>query len=82
LWFHTKDIPGSHVILLTRGIEPPERTLHEAANLAAWHSKAREGSNVPVDYVQRRHVRKPAGAKPGYVIYDHHKTMYVTPAEP
>jgi len=82
LWFHTKDIPGSHVILLTRNTDPPETTLHEAANLAAYHSRARTSSNVPVDYVARRHVKKPAGAKPGYVIYDYHKTLYVTPVEP
>ncbi|MCL2498829.1 MAG: NFACT family protein [Defluviitaleaceae bacterium] len=82
IWLHTKDIAGSHVILMVRGAEVPERTLSEAANLAAYHSRAREGSNVPVDYVARKHVRKPAGAKPGYVIYDHHKTVYVTPKEP
>lgn len=82
IWLHTKDIAGSHVILITRGADVPERTLAEAANLAAWHSKARNSSNVPVDYVQRKHVRKPAGAKPGYVIYDFHKTLYVTPQEP
>ncbi|MCL2605164.1 MAG: NFACT family protein [Defluviitaleaceae bacterium] len=82
IWLHTKDIAGSHVILVTRGADIPERTLLEAANLAAYHSRAREGSNVPVDYVARKHVRKPAGAKPGYVIYDYHKTVYVTPHEP
>lgn len=82
LWFHTKDIPGSHVILLTRGTLPPERTVTEAANLAAYFSRARDGGNVPVDYVIRKHVRKPAGAKPGFVIYDHHKTIHVTPKEP
>ncbi|MCL2189497.1 MAG: NFACT family protein [Defluviitaleaceae bacterium] len=79
IWLHTKDIPGSHVILLTRGDEPSETAILFAANLAAYHSKARESSNVPVDYVARKHVRKPAGAKPGYVIYDYHKTVYVTP---
>ncbi|MCL2365034.1 MAG: NFACT family protein [Defluviitaleaceae bacterium] len=82
LWLHTKDIPGSHVILVTRGAEPPETTLREAANLAAWYSRARASTNVPVDYVARKHVRKPAGAKPGFVIYDYHKTVYVTPVEP
>jgi predicted ribosome quality control (RQC) complex YloA/Tae2 family protein len=82
LWFHTKDIAGSHVIVITRGTIPPERTLHEAANIAAYHSRARTGSNVAVDYTTRKNVRKPAGAKPGYVIYDHHKTLYVNPQEP
>ena len=81
LWFHTKDIPGSHVILITRGAEPSEEAVLQAASLAAYHSKARESSNVPVDYVMRKHVRKPAGAKPGFVIYDYHKTVYVTPHE-
>jgi len=82
IWLHTKDIAGSHVIIITGGAEPPEATILEAANLAAYYSKGRESSNVPVDYVQRRHVRKPGGAKPGYVIYDRHKTVYVTPATP
>ena len=82
VWLHTKDIPGSHVILVTRGADVPEATLREAANLAAWYSRARTSANVPVDYVARKNVRKPAGAKPGFVIYDHHKTLYVTPVEP
>jgi len=81
VWFHTKDIPGSHVILVTNGKEPPERAILEASNLAAWHSKARTSTNVPVDYVSKRNVRKPNGAKPGFVIYDGHRTVYVTPAE-
>jgi predicted ribosome quality control (RQC) complex YloA/Tae2 family protein len=82
IWLHTKDIAGSHVILITRGKEPTETALLEAANLAAYHSRAREGSNVPVDYVARKNVRKPTGAKPGFVVYDYHKTVYVTPTEP
>jgi len=79
IWLHTKDIAGSHVLIVTGGAVPPEATIIEAANLAAFYSKGRESSNVPVDYVQRRHVRKPNGAKPGFVIYDRHKTIYVTP---
>jgi len=82
IWMHTKDIAGSHVIIITGGAEPPESTILEGANLAAYYSKGRNSSQVPVDYVQRRHVRKPAGAKPGYVIYDRHRTVYVTPEEP
>lgn len=78
LWFHAKEIPGSHVILRVDG-EPTPTAVHEAALLAAYYSKARDSANVPVDYVPRRHVRKPAGAPPGFVIYDHHKTLYVTP---
>ena len=77
IWLHTKDIPGSHVIIVTGGKEPPHSTILEAAKLAAYHSKARNSSQVPVDYVQRRHVRKPNGAKPGFVIYDSHRTVYV-----
>jgi len=81
IWMHTKDIPGSHVIIITGGKEPPGTTILEGANLAAFHSKARNSAQVPVDYVVRRHVRKPNGAKPGFVIYDNYKTVYVTPVE-
>ena len=79
IWLHTKDIPGSHVILVTEGREVPQEILLKAAELAACYSKARNGSNVPVDYVAKKHVKKPNGARPGYVIYDYHKTVYVTP---
>ena len=82
IWMHTKDIAGSHVIISTGGKNPPESTILEAANLAAYYSRAKNSSQVPVDYVARKHVRKPAGAKPGFVIYDYHKTVYVTPQEP
>jgi predicted ribosome quality control (RQC) complex YloA/Tae2 family protein len=81
IWFHTKDIAGSHVILITGGKEPTETAILEAANLAAYNSRARASSQVPVDYVARKFVRKPSGAKPGFVIYDRHKTVYVTPKE-
>ncbi|WP_019533630.1 Rqc2 family fibronectin-binding protein [Paenibacillus ginsengihumi] len=76
-WLHTKDIPGSHVVI--RSPEFGEPTLSEAAMLAAYFSQARESSRVPVDYTRIRHVRKPGGAKPGFVIYDHQKTLFVTP---
>ena len=79
IWLHTKDIPGSHVLI--RSPECGEATLREAAVLAAYYSKAKDSSNVPVDYTQIRHVRKPSGAKPGFVIYDSQKTLYVTPDE-
>ncbi|MCL2528212.1 MAG: NFACT family protein [Defluviitaleaceae bacterium] len=82
IWLHTKDIAGSHVIIITGGVVPPESTIMEAANLAAYYSKGRNSSQVPVDYVQRKYVRKPNGAKPGFVIYDRHKTIYVSPVEP
>lgn len=82
LWLHTKDIAGSHVIIRTNGkSELPETTMEEAANLAAFYSKAKHGSMVPVDYTQRKHVKKPNGAKPGMVIYLTNRTIYITPDE-
>lgn len=77
IWLHTKDIPGSHVIIKSK--EPDETTLIEAAHLAAFYSKYRLSSQVPVDYVQVKHVKKPNGAKPGYVIYENQQTLFVTP---
>jgi len=77
LWFHTKDIPGSHVVI--RNTHPSERTIKEAAMLAAYYSKAKSSSQVPVDYTLIRHVKKPNGSKPGFVIYDNQTTLYVTP---
>ena len=79
LWFHTKDIPGSHVVI--RSKTPTEKSIVEAANLAAYFSKAKNSSSVPVDYTLIRHVKKPNGSKPGYVIYDNQQTVYVTPSE-
>ncbi|HCC00203.1 MAG TPA: hypothetical protein DEP42_03130, partial [Ruminococcaceae bacterium] len=79
VWFHTKDIPGAHVIVFADGQEVPERTLTQAAILAATNSKAGESAQVSVDYVQARYVKKPTGAKPGKVIYDHYHTAYVRP---
>ena len=79
VWFHTKNIPGSHVLVVTEGQTPPPRTLEQAAVLAALHSKAAGSAQVPVDYTEARHVRKPAGAKPGMVIYDSNHTAYVRP---
>lgn len=81
LWFHTKDIPGSHVILFTEGKSATEAAIFEAAALAAYHSKGRESENVPVDYTRVRHVKKPSGAKPGMVIFVDNKTVYVNPKE-
>ncbi|ADL07779.1 Rqc2 family fibronectin-binding protein [Thermosediminibacter oceani] len=79
IWVHVKDAPGSHVIIQTGGRKVDDDTILEACVLAAYYSKARNGSNVPVDYTLKKHVRKPPGAKPGFVIYDHHRTVYVTP---
>ena len=78
-WLHTKDIPGSHVVI--KGKDYGEKTLIEAAMLAAFFSKAKNSSQVPVDYTLIKHVKKPSGARPGYVIYDNQKTLYVTPDE-
>ena len=79
IWLHTKDIPGSHVIL--KCAQPSKEAMYEACMLAAWYSKARGSENVPVDYTPRKYVKKPAGAKPGMVIYTTNKTAYVTPDE-
>lgn len=79
LWFHTKNIPGSHVII--RGKNISESDIMEAAILAATFSKAQNSSNVPVDYTEIRNVKKPSGAKPGMVIYSTNKTIYVNPGE-
>ncbi|MFA3774668.1 NFACT RNA binding domain-containing protein [Bacillus safensis] len=79
IWLHTKDIPGSHVVI--RHQAPDEQTLLEAAQIAAYFSKAKESSSVPVDYTKIRHVKKPNGAKPGFVTYDQQQTLFVTPDE-
>lgn len=79
LWLHAKDIPGSHVVLRTEGTAPDEAAVQFAACLAAHFSKATASSNVPVDCAKRRHVKKPSGAKPGFVIYTNQRTLFVTP---
>ncbi|ANE47469.1 hypothetical protein SY83_15605 [Paenibacillus swuensis] len=78
-WLHTKDIPGSHVVI--KSVSFGDSTLEEAAMLAVYYSQARESSQVPVDYTLIRHVRKPNGAKPGFVIFDNNKTVYMTASE-
>ena len=80
VWLHAKDMPGSHVIIRAEGEIPPQ-TLKQAAMLAAWYSKGRRSSMVPVDYTRRRYVKKPSGAAPGKVIYTHQKTAYMTVEE-
>ena len=79
IWLHTQKIHGSHVIIACAPETPPDRTVTEAMQLAAYFSQAREGQNVPVDYTRVKNVKKPAGAKPGMVIYDHYSTAVVTP---
>ena len=77
-WFHTKDIHGSHVILkCNENAEPTEEILYKCAELASKHSKARNSSNVPVDFCLVKYVKKPNGAKPGMVIYTNNKTIFV-----
>ncbi|MFC7061269.1 Rqc2 family fibronectin-binding protein [Halobacillus seohaensis] len=77
IWLHAKDIPGSHVVI--KHESPTEETLFEAARLAAYFSKFSQSSSVPVDYTLIKNVKKPSGAKPGYVTYDHQQTLFVTP---
>ncbi len=78
LWFHTKDIHGSHCILVLNGAPlPQDDILLKCAEIAAYHSKARNSSNVPVDICEVKYVKKPNGAKPGMVIYKNNKTLYV-----
>lgn len=80
IWLHAKDMPGSHVIIRSEG-SVPETTLRRAAQLAAWYSKGQRSSSVPVDYTQKRYVKKPSGAAPGKVIYTNQKTVYMTVEE-
>lgn len=79
IWLHTKDIPGSHVVI--HATDPDDTTLREAATLAAYFSKARDSSSVPVDYTEIRQVKKPNGSKPGFVIYFEQKTLFIDPDE-
>ena len=81
IWLHTQKIHGAHVILCTGGQAVDDDTIVEAAKLAAWYSQARESGNVPVDYTQVKNVKKPAGARPGMVIYNTCRTVNVTPNE-
>ena len=82
LWFHTKGIHGSHAIIKTTDAETvPDNTYIEAATLAAYYSRGRQGENIPVDYTELKNVKKPSGAKPGMVIYVNYNTIYTTPTE-
>ena len=82
LWFHTKDIRGSHCLLKCNGAKPEDHTILTWAQIAAFYSKAKLSSNVPVDYCYVSHVKKPNGAKPGMVIYTEQKTLFVEPKIP
>ena len=81
LWLHTQKIHGSHVILCTNGETPDAASITEAAQLAAWFSQARGGQKIPVDYTPVRYVKKPAGARPGMVVYTTYETAYVAADE-
>lgn len=78
-WFHAKGIPGSHVIVKTEGKELPDRTFEEAGRLAAYYSKGREQEKVNVDYIQKKHVKKTPGGKPGFVIYHTNYSFAIRP---
>lgn len=82
IWLHTKNITGSHVIIRANGQEVPDDTIIYAARLAAFHSKAKNSSQVPVDYVPVKFVKKPSGSKPGMVVFTNNRTLYVTPLNP
>ncbi|MGL5347357.1 MAG: Rqc2 family fibronectin-binding protein [Peptostreptococcaceae bacterium] len=81
IWMHTKNIPGSHVVIKTNGNDVPDETIFEGAMLAAFFSKGKLSSQVPVDYTKKKNIKKPNGAKPGMVIYETNSTVYVTPTE-
>ncbi len=81
LWFHTKGIHGSHVIIKCSGKEVSDTAIMQAAEIAAFNSKAKNSSGVPVDYTEVKNVKKPSGARPGMVIYTTNNTVYVTPDE-
>jgi predicted ribosome quality control (RQC) complex YloA/Tae2 family protein len=78
-WFHAKGIPGSHVVIKSGGRELPDRAFEEAGRLAAYYSKGRQAPKVEIDYTQKKNLRKPGGARPGFVVY---YTNYSLMAEP
>ena len=79
MWLHTQGITGSHVIIVTDGQNPPDKTIEEAAVIAAVNSRGRNSDLVPVDYCLAKYVKKPTGAKPGKVIFTNYKTAFVKP---
>lgn len=78
-WFHAKDIPGSHVIVKSNGDELPDRTFEEAASLAAYYSGGREQGKVEIDYAEKKHIKKPNGGKPGFVVYYTNYSLIASP---
>lgn len=81
IWLHTLNSPGSHTVIVCENNQPPDRTIEQAAQLAAYHSSAKDSGLVAVDYTLIKYVNKPRGAKPGMVIYTHQNTVYVHPDE-
>ena len=81
LWFHTKNAPGSHTVVLSQGQPVPDRTKNEAAMIAVWHSSQRTSAKVAVDYTEVRNIRKTGDLRPGMVLYEHYETAYITPEE-
>jgi predicted ribosome quality control (RQC) complex YloA/Tae2 family protein len=82
IWMHTKNIPGSHVVVITEGKNVPDSTLEEAAAYAAYYSNARQSSKVPVNYTYKKHIKKPKNAEPGFVIFHKYYTMFIDPQKP
>ncbi|MFQ7788890.1 MAG: NFACT RNA binding domain-containing protein [Blautia massiliensis (ex Durand et al. 2017)] len=78
-WFHAKKMAGSHVVVRTKDGELPDRTFEEAGRLAAWYSKGHSAPKVEIDYIQKKHVKKPAGAKPGFVVYYTNYSLMASP---
>ena len=76
-WFHAKGTPGSHVIVKAENQELPDATFEEAARLAAFYSKAKDQDKVEIDYIQKKHIKKTPGAKPGFVIYHTNYSMMI-----
>ena len=77
-WFHAKGMPGSHVVVKSEGADTlPDRTFEEAARLAAYYSRGRGQEKVEIDYIQKKHVKKPNGAKPGFVVYYTNYSMMI-----
>lgn len=81
IWLHTQKIHGSHTVIVTNGMEVPDTTIQQAAIVAAYNSKGRESSLVPVDYTEIKNVKKPSGSVPGKAVYEHYRTAYVRPAQ-
>ena len=81
LWFHTKNAPGSHTVVMSEGKDIPDSTKNEAAMIAVWHSSQKNSAKVAVDYTEVRNIRKTGDLRPGMVLYEHYETAYITPDE-